>query len=422
MKILYHHRTRARDGQDVHITGMIRALRELGHEVLIVAPGRPELPSAQSSPAGGGSDFGGGGALARLKRGCPRFVYEALELAYALVVYARLRRAILAHRPDVLYERYNLFQPAGVWARRRFGLPLLLEVNSPLYEERAAHGGIALRGLARWSQRFCWRGADCVLPVTEALARRIADYGVDRARIVVIPNGIDPQQFRGGIDGVEAKRRLGLAGRVVVGFTGFVRDWHGLDQVIGILAKTVPPGGPAPHLLIVGDGPARADLERQALAAGVADRVTFTGVVPHERIAVHIAAFDVALQPAAVEYASPLKLFEYMAAGRAIVAPAQPNIMEILTDGDDGVLFDPQEPGALARAIDRLCRDPALRARLGDAARRTIRARRMTWRDNAARVVALASALQSSGGGSAAASAVRAPAAAPAGPAHGTPP
>jgi hypothetical protein len=69
------------------------------------------------------------------------------------------------------------------------------------------------------------------------------------------------------------------------------------------------------------------------------------------------------LQPASVEYASPLKLFEYMALGRAIVAPAQPNIMEVLTDGADGVLFDPQDPAALANAIDRLCRDPSLRAR-----------------------------------------------------------
>jgi glycosyltransferase involved in cell wall biosynthesis len=385
VKILYHLRTRSRDGQDVHITEMIRALRGLGHEVVVVAPGATDA-----------AEFGDdGGAVATLKRFCPRFVYELMELAYSLVVYRRLARAIRTHRPDVLYERYNLFLPAGVWAKRRFRLPMLLEVNGPLYEERAANDGIALSRLARWSQRFCWRGADYVLPVTEALAKHVERYGVDRARIVVIPNGIDPEQFHDGLDSAEAKRRLGLDGRVVLGFTGFVRDWHGLDKVIDLLANAVArSAGPASHLLIVGDGPARASLERQATAAGVGDRMTITGVVPRERIAAHIAAFDVALQPASVEYASPLKLFEYMALGRAIVAPAQPNIMEILTDGDDGLLFDPREPGALANAVDRLCRDPALRERIGDAARKTIRARRLTWRDNAARVVELSAAMR----------------------------
>jgi glycosyltransferase involved in cell wall biosynthesis len=384
VKILYHHRTRSRDGQDVHITEMIGALRDLGHEVVVVAPGALDT-----------AEFGDeGGAVSKLKRFCPRFVYELMELAYALVVYWRLRRAILAHRPDVLYERYNLFLPAGVWAKRRFKLPMLLEVNGPLYEERAANGGIALHRLARWSQRFAWRGADCVLPVTEALAKYVERYGVDRARIVVIPNGINSEHFRERIDSVEAKRRLGLDGRVVLGFTGFVRDWHGLDKVIELLASIPRHAGPASHLLIVGDGPARANLERQAIAAGIRDRMTITGVVPRERIAAHIAAFDVALQPAAVEYASPLKLFEYMALGRAIVAPAQPNIMEILTDGDDVVLFDPREPGALAKAIDRLCRDPALRARIGDGAQRTIRSRRLTWRDNATRVVEISTAMR----------------------------
>ena len=403
MKILYHHRTRSRDGQDVHITAMIRALRGLGHEVIVVAPGGPG--------ATGAVDFGAeSGTVAKLKRFCPRFVYELMELAYAVIVYWRLRSAILAHRPDVLYERYNLFLPAGVWAKRRFRLPMLLEVNSPLYEERAASAGVALGWLARWSQRFCWRGADCVLPVTEALARHVERYGVDRARIVVIPNGIDPGQFRDCIDRIEAKRRLGLDGRLVLGFTGFMRDWHGLDKVIELLASAAPPEGPAPHLLVVGDGPARANLESQARAAGIADRITFTGVVPHERIADHIAAFDVALQPASVEYASPLKLFEYMALGRAIVAPAQPNIIEILTDGHDGVLFDPRETHALANAIARLCGDPDLRLRIGEAARKTIHDRRMTWHDNAMRVVELATALQvKPGSGEPVATAISAP-------------
>jgi glycosyltransferase involved in cell wall biosynthesis len=170
-----------------------------------------------------------------------------------------------------------------------------------------------------------------------------------------------------------------------LGFTGFVRDWHGLDKVIELIANA----DAGWHLLIVGDGPARNALEKQAMALGVTDRLTITGIVGRDQVAAHVAAFDIALQPAVVDYASPLKLFEYMALGRPVVAPAQPNIMEILTHEKDALLFDPRDPGALGRAVERLCRNAGLRRRIGEAARQTIQSRRLTWADNANRVAEL---------------------------------
>ena len=380
MKILYHHRIRSKDdGQYVHIEELIRALRKLGHAVILVEP-----------PAYKKAKFGDdAGLIAVLKRYCPKFVYELMEFAYSLVAYWRLREAALAHQPDCLYERYNLFQPAGVWLKRRFNLPMLLEVNAPVFEERAKYDGIALPWLARWSERYTWCGADYVLPVTEVLAKRVEAAGVNRGNIVVIPNGINPDDFGGEIDKDQAKRRLRLEGRLVLGFTGFVRDWHGLDKVIELLAKADPEW----HLLIVGDGPARDDLEKRAMALNVANRLTITGTVGRDQVAAHIAAFDIALQPAVVDYASPLKLFEYMALGRPVVAPAQPNIMEVLTHGEDALLFDPNDPRGLGNAIERLCRDAGLRQRIGDSARRTIESRRLTWGQNATRVSELFSSL-----------------------------
>lgn len=383
MKILYHHRIRSKDGQYVHIEELIQALRKLGHVVILVEP-----------PAYNKAKFGDdAGFIAILKRYCPGFVYELMEFAYSFVLYWRLREAVLAHQPDCLYERYNLFQPAGVWLKRHFNLPMLLEVNAPVFEERAKYDGIALPWLARWSERYTWRGADRVLPVTEVLAKRVEAAGVNRERLVVIPNGINPDEFGGEFDHEQAKRRLGLEGKLVLGFTGFVRDWHGLDKVIELIAS-LDLGW---HLLIVGDGPARNALERHAAALNVTSRLTITGVVGRDRVAAHVAAFDIALQPAVVDYASPLKLFEYMALGRPVVAPAQPNIMEILTDGEDALLFDPRDPQGLGRVIERLCRDAGLRRRIGEAARRTIRSRRLTWDDNATRVTELIAGLTGKG-------------------------
>ena len=378
MKILYHHRTRSKDGQYVHISELIHALRNLGHEVMVVAPAATER-----------AEFGAdAGAIALLKRHVPRFAYELLELAYSLLAYRRLRRAVRTFRPDCLYERYNLFLPAGVWIKKSFGLPMLLEVNAPVFEERAKYDGISLKRLAAWSQRHVWRNADFVLPVTGVLADMVAAAGVPGERIAVVPNGIDPDRFgTNSLSVEEAKSKLGLSDRLVLGFTGFVREWHGLEQVVDLVADRA--GGPRLHLLVVGDGPARDSLLARARERGIVDRVTVTGVIDRDRVPDYIAAFDVALQPAVVPYASPLKLFEYLAMGRAIVAPASPNIAEILTDGENAVLFDPEEADGMLRAIDRICADVELRRRVADGARATIAQKKLTWDNNARRVVEL---------------------------------
>ena len=382
MKILYHHRIRSKDGQYVHVEEMIHALRALGHEVIIVAPAAMET-----------EDFGAdAGAVAWMKRHLPKWIYELLELSYSLVAYWRLHRAVREHRPDCLYERYNLLLPAGVWLKRRYGLPMLLEVNAPLFEERALYDGLSLKRLARWSEAYAWCGADYALPVTRVLGAKVVAAGVPESRIRVIPNGINLERFGATLDTTAAKRALGLEGRLVLGFTGFVRDWHGIDSVIELIAHDS--GDALRHLLMVGDGPARAGLEAQAQRLGVSDRVTFTGVVNRDEVARYVAAFDIALQPAVVEYASPLKLFEYLMLGRAIVAPAQANILEVLSDGKNAILFDPERAGALAEAIEQVSRDAELRQRIARGARAAIDEQGLTWVRNAERVIALFEDLQ----------------------------
>ena len=376
MKILYHHRIRSKDGQYVHVEELTTALKRLGHEIVMAGPAAVEREQF-------GSDAG---LVAWLKRYLPRFVYELMELAYAVLDYRRLARAARTHKPDCLYERYNLYLPSGVWVHRRFRLPMLLEVNAPLYAERKKYDGISLDRLARWTETYAWRNADIVLPVTEVLAGEVRNAGVPGERIAVVPNGIDKERFGRAPSLADAKAALGLQNRLVLGFVGFMRDWHGLDRVIDLIAADK---GRTRHLLLVGDGPARAGLERRARELGVGEHVTFAGIVARDRIADYVAAFDIALQPEVVAYASPLKLFEYLALGRAIVAPATPNIMEILTHEQNALLFSPKVPGDFMTAVERLCEDAALRTRLAQAARNTIDERKLTWDNNARRVTAL---------------------------------
>jgi glycosyltransferase involved in cell wall biosynthesis len=213
------------------------------------------------------------------------------------------------------------------------------------------------------------------------LAGHVTAAGVPRTRIAVVPNGIDLEDFAG-----LATRPAGEA--VQLGFVGFVRHWHGLDRVLRGLAAWN--GAPRLDLTVVGDGPARVDLESLAAELGLADRVRFTGLATREEIPNLVAGFDIALQPASVPYASPLKLFEYMAAGQAIIAPDQPNIREVLEQGRTALLFDPASPDAMWQGIETLARDASLRARLGAAARKEVLRRDFTWAGNARRVVAVA--------------------------------
>jgi glycosyltransferase involved in cell wall biosynthesis len=371
--ILYHHRTRANDGQSVHIDELIDAMRAAGNRVIVVGPRRV---GAMNTPIE--------------SRVLPKALYELMEFAYSFVEFAKLAAAAIRHRPDALYERANLFMLSGVWIARLFRLPYLLEVNSPLAEERGRYGGLSWPRLAAWTEQVCWRAASVVMPVTAALADHVRRAGVPSERIIVIPNGVDTDRFRPR-DTTAARTRLGLGQSVVLGFVGHVRDWHGLDSVIDLLAR---PELADARLLVVGDGPARPSLEMRARQLGVEGRVHFTGTMPRESMPELTSCIDVALQPKVTPYASPLKLFEYMAAARAIVAPATPNILEILEDGVDAMLFPCDSPQAMGDAIVKLASDRQLRENLGRAAAQKIMARGLTWRGNAERAVALARKLR----------------------------
>jgi glycosyltransferase involved in cell wall biosynthesis len=367
MRILYSHRIQSHDGQSVHVEELIRAFRAAGHEVMVVGPSFYE-----------DSSFGGESKMvARLRRLLPGVLGEFAELAYNVPAYLRLRRAWRDFKPDFVYERCNLYFLAGAWLARRHGATLFLEVNSPLARERSQFGGLRLARLAFALERFTWRSATKVLPVTRVLGDILAASGVPDDRIQVVPNGIVLDRFPPTVPRPEG-------GAVALGFVGFVRTWHGLDSVVAAMP------GQNMTLTVVGDGPARPELEAQAATLGVTDRVHFTGIVPHEDVPAQVRRFDIALQPKVTEYASPLKIFDYMAAGCAIVAPDQPNIREILAHEQTALLFDPEDATAMWAAVQRLVTDHALRHRLGHAARAELERRDFTWSGNAARIAAWA--------------------------------
>jgi glycosyltransferase involved in cell wall biosynthesis len=383
MKILYHHRTQADDGQAVHIRALQRAFRETGHDVREVG-----LVDQGAAPEGGRSRWSWVTKL-------PRFMLELAEYAYSGVARRRILAEAGRYQPDFIYERYAFGNLGGVGAARRLGLPIVLEVNSPLVDELEKTRGLAMPGVAHRVERAIFSSATVICVVTAVLGDLLVELGADPEKILVTPNGVHPGAFDyEGLGGRRlvrrrARRDLGLspeppADERVLGFVGYFRDWYRLDLVVELLAR---PGFEDLVFCVIGEGPAEAGLRESAAKLGVTDRVVFSGPRPHDRIPELLPAFDVALMPAINPYASALKLHEYMAAGLAIVAPDQPNLEEVVVDGESALLVQPGQLEPLEAAVRRLVEQPELVTQLGTNAAAAIESRGLTWQANARRVV-----------------------------------
>lgn len=379
MKILYHHRVASKDGQYVHIEAIISALREQGHEVVVVAP-------AVSDQADFGAD---GGWVSKVRHMLPRFLCELLEFGYSVYDFGKLCITLYREKPDAIYERYNLFLPSGILAKQLFNVPLLLEINSPLFDERNAYGGLSFTWLAHWSELFTWRNADHTLPVSHVLASYVRRAGVPESAISVIPNGIDSRVFH-PVAGKEKKPEL--AGSLVVGFVGFCREWHQLDHVLSLIAdfnRQRNPDDPEVKFLIIGDGPVLDTLKKQARDLKAEHQIHITGLIDRQHIAEWLTQIDIALQPAVTPWCSPLKLIEYLACGKAIVAPDSDNIKELLTDGENALLFKAGHLPDMLNQVKRLLSDEALRQELSEHAAASITRQQLTWSDNARKIVSI---------------------------------
>jgi glycosyltransferase involved in cell wall biosynthesis len=376
MKILYHHRTLGDGAEGIHVASMVKAFGRLGHEVrvssLIGEQTNVSTPRTRR--------------LTSVVRLTPRPLYELMELGYSVVGYRALMKLVREWRPDVLYERYSLFNLAGVAVARRAGIPLVLEVNAPLAWERAHYERLSLRRVASRCEAYVCANADVVEVVSTPLAEHLLQLGVSRENVVVVPNGADPAVFQPDAAAREdVRRRFGIPDdQVIVGFSGILRPWHGVElllEAVGAIAASR-----RVHVLVVGDGPSRASFEVLAIERGLRGRVTVTGRVAHGDIPKYVAAFDIGVSPRATFYASPMKVPEYMACGVAVVAPRTPNLEDLIQDGKDGCLFEAESVRALSETLAHLVDDRSARVRLGAAARTAIVGGR-TWEHNAARVL-----------------------------------
>jgi glycosyltransferase involved in cell wall biosynthesis len=409
VKILYHHRTRGQHVEGVHIRGIVNALRELGHDVSVMSfPGAdPEHEHGKPVAAAGAASVAAatgapgaavpraatpvapGGAtrrLASMVSKLPGVVFEMFELLYNVVTYVRMARAWRAAPPRLVYERYSLFLFTTVWMARRRGIPIVLEINDSALVERVRP--LKMKGLAQRVERWCFRKATGLVFISTYFRDRAVEAYGDIAPSVISPNAVDlpafdPSKF--DRDALRAAR--GLTGRTVCGHIGVFAHWHGVDGFVEAIANRLDQA-PGLALVFVGDGKTLPAVRELVAARGLSDRVLLPGRVPHDEVASWIACMDYAVLPNSNHYGSPMKLFELMGMGVAVVAPDYAPVAEVIADGRTGWLFPRGDAAACVERVLALASEADEQRRVGAAARDYIASERQ-WRNNAEQLLTL---------------------------------
>ncbi|MFT3877372.1 MAG: glycosyltransferase [Propioniciclava sp.] len=366
-------------GASVHVQEMIRAMRAAGQQVTVFCTRADDQVPADLADLD----------VRRIR--LPRTDAAGREAAIA-EASARIAALIDDEGFDGVYERYSLF--SRTLALVAGGLPCVLEVNAPLISEQAAHRVLVNAADAEDATTAQFAAATVIACVSPAVADWVAGYGIPRERVLVVPNGVNTDRFRVGPslrsdqneDAVEPGQAPApavgeQAGRVRAGFVGTLKPWHGTEVLVRALAHA-----PQVELVICGTGPQEDALRALAAERGVAERVRFLGAVAPESVPSVLAGLDLAVAPypPGDHYFSPLKVYEYLAAGLPVVASAIGSLLGLLAEC--GVLVPPGDEDALGAALAALAADPARRRALGEAGRR-IAVAEHDWRQRHAMIV-----------------------------------
>jgi starch synthase len=353
-------------GGSVHVQSVAEGLAALGHDVHVATQPGSGWPA---------------GAVHWHAMGPPLGQHQLRWLRTGAVT--ALARRLGA---DVVMERYYNFGGEGIMAASRLGIPAVLEVNAPVIDypgslKSKIDRAMLIEPMRRWRDALCRR---VQLFVTTS-AHILPDW-VERRRVLEVEWGADVDHFTPDARGPIPFTRVD--DRIICVFAGAFRSWHGVVHLSAALARLHRDGDHRFGAVFIGDGPERAAAEQ---AARDVPGVTFTGALPHSALPAALAAADIGVAPfdpikhAPLRlgfYWSPLKIFEYMAVGLPVVAPALPRLKRLVEDKVEGVLYDARTPRGLDGAITQLA-DEATRRRMGAAARARV-VRDFSWRAHCA--------------------------------------
>ena len=274
-----------------------------------------------------------------------------------------------------VYQRYSLNNFSGARLAIERGIPFVLEYNgSEIWMSRNWGTPLEHEALSEKIEHANFAVADLIVVVSQPMADELIARQVPAGKILVNPNGVEPDRYSPDVDASGLRARLGLDGKIVIGFIGTFGPWHGaevLARAFGELIARHPAYRDSLRLLMIGDGVKMPEVVAALDAAAVSDLTVMTGIVPQAEGPVYLAASDILASPHVANsdgtpfFGSPTKLFEYMAMGKGIVASDLDQVGEILEHGRAAQMVRPGDVDSLVDGLRALIDDPARRAALG---------------------------------------------------------
>jgi glycosyltransferase involved in cell wall biosynthesis len=292
---------------------------------------------------------------------------------------------------DILHAHFDLVPLGVTLASRKLNIPLILDCEGDWFDEYRQQNrrlNPILEYWARLCQRFCFDTAQAIICVSNELRRHLIEHWqLPPGKLHVLANGVDTKAFASS-DNVQVwRQKLGINGEPAVMFVGGFYERHALDELVESFAQVLKVI-PSCRLILVGDGPTRGNIQMRVAELDLEESVIWAGRVEHQTIPNLLGLADVVVCPSLETTAgcktvplktSPLKLFEYMAAGKACVATATGQVEEIITHEENGLLVKPGDTNGFAVAIVRLLSAPAERSRIGKNAQQKVLAHH-SWR------------------------------------------
>jgi len=380
MKILYinylYDVTLSSVGAAVHVKELAKALKDLHYDIKVCFLNRYTGTEGSEKKS----------MRAWLKRYLGRYVSNIHAVYSNIYYFLREWELVMKEKPDIVLVRYNIFNFSIAVVCKILRIPFILEINSPMvYEKKVFRRSVSDLTLIGWFlERLMIQFASTVYVVSNQLKQYYVERNVPSDKIHVIFNGVDERKINPSVSSKKIKMKYNIKGKKVLGFVGSFHYWHGIEQLQSLLMDVLF-NYDKTMFLLVGDGPLKNDMENFIKKHKIADRVILTGYVAYNDIPLYLSAMDIVLAPYPkhrIFYFSPIKLFEYMAAGKSVVASSIGQIKEIIEDGVNGMLFQAGNYDDMLEKSTLLLKNDSLRNRIGKAARATIE-KNYTWKHTA---------------------------------------
>jgi len=321
-----------------------------------------------------------------------RNLREIPEVAYNEELFDEACRIFDVEEPDLIYQRYSRNNYTGIMLSLKYRIPLIIEYNgSEVWVARNWGKRLTFEGITRKIEILNLKMADLIVVVSEPLKYELLKRGIEGEKILVNPNGFDPEMYNAEVDGEKIRERYGFKDKVVVGFIGTFGPWHGAE-VLAQTIKAIVQKNSNIRFLFVGDGVKMPMVKEIIKRDNVEEFVTLAGLVPQEEAPKYLAACDILVSPHVPNsdgsrfFGSPTKLFEYMGMAKGIVASDLEQIGEVLEHKRTAWLVKPGDIQELAEGILKLAEDENLRNELGRNAREEA-LKKYTWDKNVERTL-----------------------------------